>query len=153
MTFKSKTMNTLKKITLALLFISLSSMGQEIEKREKIKALKVAYLTSELSLTATEAEKFWPIYNEFENKQFEIRYTKMRPLRTKINNSDLSDKEIQNILLQFESYEEELHQNKKKLDNSLNSILSPSKILKLKLAEGNFNKKLLQRYKENASKK
>lgn len=34
------------------------------EWREKMKAEKVAYITSKVGLTVAEAEKFWPVYNE-----------------------------------------------------------------------------------------
>lgn len=36
---------------------------------EKIKAEKVAFITSEVGLTAKEAEAFWPIYNKVEAEQ------------------------------------------------------------------------------------
>jgi Spy/CpxP family protein refolding chaperone len=146
-------MITLKKIIAICLFISVAAMGQEKERREKIKALMVGYITNEISLTSTEAEKFWPIYNEFENKQFEIRFKKIRPLRIKIDRDNLSEKETQNLLYEYEKYEEELHQNRKKLHTSLANILTPNKLLKLKLAEESFNKKLLQHYKKKMSKK
>jgi len=37
-------------------------VGKE-ERQERIKALKVAYITRELSLTEREAQVFWPVYN------------------------------------------------------------------------------------------
>ena len=41
--------------------------GQNGGKREqKIKALYVAYVTQELNLTETEAQKFWPVHAQFE---------------------------------------------------------------------------------------
>ena len=36
---------------------------------EKIKAEKVAFITSEVGLTSKEAEAFWPIYNKVEEEQ------------------------------------------------------------------------------------
>lgn len=36
---------------------------------EKIKAEKVAFITSEVGLTSKEAEAFWPIYNRIEEEQ------------------------------------------------------------------------------------
>ena len=36
---------------------------------EKIKAEKVAFITSEVGLTAKEAEAFWPVYNKIEEDQ------------------------------------------------------------------------------------
>jgi hypothetical protein len=44
------------------------------EKREKIKILKVTF--DNWDLTTREAEKFWPIYNTSDDKQFEIRHQK-----------------------------------------------------------------------------
>jgi hypothetical protein len=48
-------------------------------------------LTTELDLTTSEAEKFWPIYNTFDDKQFEIRHQKMRTYKNRMNSSALSD--------------------------------------------------------------
>ena len=59
----------------------------------------------------------------------------------------LSDKEAATILSQMESGEDELYQEKKKYMASLKTIISPIKILKLKKAEENFNRKLLQQYR------
>jgi len=41
----------------------------EPKRGEKVEALKRAFITSELSLTPVEAEKFWPIYNAHEETQ------------------------------------------------------------------------------------
>ena len=48
------------------------------QKKEQVKSLKVAFITSELDLTADESVKFWPLYNAFDEKQSEIRRTKMK---------------------------------------------------------------------------
>ncbi|WP_321538430.1 hypothetical protein [Flavobacterium piscinae] len=71
----------MKKSTIYTLFICLifTSTGfAQGGKRDKVKALKTAFITNELSLTSQEAEKFWPIYNAFEDKQFELRHEKMK---------------------------------------------------------------------------
>lgn len=36
-----------------------------IERRQKLEVLKVAYFTKHLSLSTEEAEKFWPLYNNY----------------------------------------------------------------------------------------
>jgi hypothetical protein len=46
----------------------------------------------------------------------------------------------------MESYDDDLYLAKKKFVGSLKGILSPIKILKLRRAEDNFNRKLLQQY-------
>ena len=58
-----------KTLALALLFTTFLSFGQHNkESREKIKALKVAYLTQELKLNVVEAQQFWPLYHKHKEK-------------------------------------------------------------------------------------
>ena len=37
-------------------------------KRERIEALRVAFITQKLNLTPDESQKFWPVYNEYQDK-------------------------------------------------------------------------------------
>jgi hypothetical protein len=59
----------------------------------------------------------------------------------------MSDKEASALLAQMESNEDELCQSRKKFIASLKGVLSPIKIIKLKKAEDDFNRKLLQQYR------
>jgi len=137
-----------------VLLVSVNTFGQSgrllREKKEQIKAMKVAYITSELSLTPEEAAKFWPLYNAFEDKQHEIRAQKLKGYLDRIDDEsfdNVSEKEAATLLAQMESTEDELHQAKKKFIASLKGVISPLKILKLKKAEEGFNRKLLQQYR------
>lgn len=151
-------MKNYKLITVALFFISIATFAQDgpikqrfKEKKEQIKALKVAYITNELDLTPEEAAKFWPLYNAFEDKQQEIRKQKMKAfLDRKDDNSidKLTEKEATTMLNQMESTEDELYQLKKKFIANLKGVLPAVKILKLKKAEEEFSKKLLQQYRD-----
>ena len=121
------------------------------EKREKIKALKVAFLTEKLALSSEEAQKFWPIYNAFEEKQFEIRYKKLKGLGNQLKDNSgekILDKEALQLIAQFESYEDELHGLKKKFIKDLLVVLSPKKVILLKKYEDEFNRKLLRQMRE-----
>jgi len=143
-------MKTTKIVTLLLLLISTVFYAQE-PKKDKFKALKVAFITKELDLTSAEAEKFWPVYNAFDDKQFEIRFNKMKGIKQKLEKQDintLTDKEATVLLAQIESAEDELYQNKKKFMQNIKSIISPVKIIKLKKAEDDLNKKLLKQYRD-----
>jgi Spy/CpxP family protein refolding chaperone len=131
--------------------------GQRVrEKRNEVKALKIAFITEELALTTDEATKFWPIFNAFENKQQEIRKQKLKGYLNKMDSNTidkLSDKEATNLLVKMENAEDEIHQNKKNLTKSLQNIISPIKILKLKKAEQDFNKKVLKQLRNKRLKK
>jgi hypothetical protein len=144
----------LKKLfTLFLFFVatSLVAQGGLREKKEQVKALKIAFITNELDLTAEEAARFWPIYNKFDEKFFELRHEKMRAILGPKNEDrldNLTEKEASQLLIQMENAEEELHQLRKKYFMSLKGIIPAYKIIKLKKAEEDFNKKLLQQYRD-----
>ena len=152
-------MKTKNIFTILLLSLSISFYAQGkkmLEKKEQIYALKVAFITNNLSLTSTEAEKFWPIYNSFEQKQFELKRQKSIFFIKKMNDETLNkmlDKEALAVLTQIEASEDEMFQLRKKLIISLKNILSPVKIIKLKKAEEEFNKKLLQQYRNKGTKR
>ncbi len=147
------------KILLILLFLfSIHSFAQSPmnEKKEQIRALKVGFITNELSLTTDEAAKFWPMYNSFDDKQFELRHQKMKAFKARMNDDALdkmSEKEASALLAQMENNEDELYQLRKKFIDNLQGVLSPIKIIKLKKAEDDFNRKLLQQYRNKGPKK
>ncbi len=130
-----------------LLLASVMSYGQG--KRDKIRSLKVAFITEALALTPAEAEKFWPLYNAFEDRQFDIRKQKLRNLHDRFdaNPESLTDKEALALLTDMDETEEQLHETRKKFSQSLRGVLSPVKILKLRKAEDDFNRRLLRQYR------
>jgi len=144
---------------LLLLFVSFNfyAQGENMkEKREQIKALKVAFFTTELDLTSNEAEKFWPLYNAFDNKQFELRHQKMRSFRKRMDQEtldNLSEKEASALLAQMESSEEDLFLLRKKFNASLKGVLPSIKIIKLRKSEEDFNRKLLHQYRDKGPRK
>ena len=139
-------------LPIILLFISSVSFSQDFkEKREKVKALKVAYITEQLELTTEEAQKFWPLYNAFDDKQSELRHEKMRSILDQFkpgNVEKLSEKDASNSLIQMEKIEEDLFNLKKKFIKDLQSVISAKKIIKLKKAEEDFNRELLKQMRE-----
>ena len=139
-------------LPIILLFISTVSFSQDFkENREKVKALKVAYITEQLELTTEEAQKFWPLYNAFDDKQAELRHEKMRAILDRFkpgNVEKLSEKDASNSLIQMEKIEEDLFNLKKKFIKDLQSVISAKKIIKLKKAEEDFNRELLKQMRE-----
>lgn len=150
-------MKNIKLLFLLFFTYNISVMAQTEmkDKKEQIKAMKVAYITSELNLNSDEAAKFWPIYNAFDEKQFKLKHEKMQMYKNKLENNvseQMSDKEASVLLAQMEKTEDELYQLRKKFNTDVKSVLSPVKILKLKKAEEEFNRKLLKQYRNKGSK-
>jgi Spy/CpxP family protein refolding chaperone len=142
-------------LSILIVFISLNAVAQDgsfiRKKREQLKSMKVAFITNELDLTPDESAKFWPLFNAYEDKQQEIKKQRLKGYLDRMDDDSfdkLSDKEATTMLAQIESSEEELYQARKKFVASLKGVISPLKILKLKKAEENFNRKLLKQYRD-----
>lgn len=136
-----------------LLFVSTVSFSQGFRgKKEKVKALKVAYITDELNLTTEEAQRFWPIYNAFDDKQAELRHEKMKAILDRFEPGSvekLSEKDASSLLVQMEIIEETLFALRKKFIKELQSVLPVKKIIRLKKAEDDFNRQLLRQMRDN----
>lgn len=120
----------MKKYLLILLIIfgSFSFVSaQNGQNAEKIQALKIAFITQKLQLTSSEAEKFWPVYNNYENE--------IRQLRSR-HNADVLDNE------------EKLLDIRKKYKPSFEKILGPQRLNDLYNAERDFRNVLIRRLKE-----
>ena len=145
-------------LSVCLLLLSVTFYAQNgnlKQKKEQLKAMKTAFITNEIGLTSAEAEKFWPVYNAYDNKQFELRQRKLKAFQQRINDGSInamSDKEATSFLTQMEDTEEELFQLRRRLIENLRGIISPLKIIKLKKAEEDFNRKLLRQYRNKGKK-
>lgn len=150
-------MKTAKLLSTLAFLLTIVAMGQPRlnQKREQIKALKIAYITDELKLTQEEATKFWPLFNAYEEKQKSFRKERIRSFMDQSGTSNIdkmTEKEAASILNDIENSEEDAYQNRKKFVASLKPILPATKILKLKKAEEGFNKKLLKQFRDKTGK-
>jgi Skp family chaperone for outer membrane proteins len=140
-------------ITLFLVLGILSHSKAQENHRERIQAYKTAYITQELDLSAQEAEKFWPIYNDYEKKMFSAKILKVREEREKIAQQggldNLTDKQAKEALNHLFQNEKDQLKIKEALYKELDGVLSPVKLLKLHKAESDFNKKLLSEFRKN----
>ncbi len=144
----------MKKIYLFLftvIFFSLTINAQDKKGKEKIRALKIAYLTEKLDLTSTESEKFWPLFNDYHKKRRELFSFEKHEIKDRIKNgydiNDLSNKEAETILTKIVNNREQLYKNKISFHKKLHAILPAKKILVLEITEREFNKKLMHKLK------
>jgi hypothetical protein len=116
-------------------------------KREKIKAQKVAFLTQSLDLSVSEAQLFWPVYNEYDKKVEKINI-EMRKMFSKEKTDNISDKEAEVLLDKYIDFETQEANLKKEYNSKFKSVLPPKKVLKLYISEREFHRKLLKDLKE-----
>ena len=138
-----------KFILLVLLLITSLSYSQNGRKLERIKALRIAYISNKLDLTTEEAQKFWPVFNTFDTKQFDLRLKK-KQLMIKLkpeNSGSISDKDMSNLLNESEDLDNEIQLNRRTFIKNLQGIISAQKILILKQLEDDFKNEILKQIK------
>jgi len=129
------------------------SLSAQIRKgsRDKIKMLKISYLTDRLKLTPDEAQKFWPVYNIHDKKKHELKFKLRSEIKKAIKENEninaVSENDAERLIslkLTTEKKIYELHEN---FIIKIKKILSYKKIIQLELAEMEFGRKLLNRYR------
>ena len=114
------------------------------KKREKIEVQKIAFITKQLDFTPEEAQKFWPVYNQFSEAKEQL-YEQSRKNRKDID--DLSESEIEKLIDNHIILDQKKLDQKKKYHAEFKKILSNKKIAKLYHTEQMFKKDLLKRLK------
>ena len=133
-----------------MIFFKSQAFSQAEPYLERIESMRIAFFTEKLALTPAEAEKFWPVFNDYTNRKEKINIERRNLYRYIMRNDNfLTDKEIsesleKNLSLQKEETELIVVFNQKFLD-----ILPPKKVLKIYLAENQFKAHILNQIKEN----
>ena len=130
-----------------LLFFCVFTLGGSAafaqDRSENVEAAKVAYITDKIELTPEQAQKFWPVYNEYESKRREL----MRNYRGgyRRNLDEVSEQEAkERIEEMFDTKEKELALEKEYVAK-YQRIISTKQVIQLYRAEREFTKLLLKR--------
>jgi hypothetical protein len=116
------------------------AQGRPAEAAQKVRAMKVAFITERMNLTPEEAEKFWPLQKAFEAEQKKIR-EKYQPER---DLSGLSEVEVEQQLNNIFEMEEQVTRLKKEYFVKFKRVLPIRKLALYYRAETEFNKGLIR---------
>ena len=102
----------------------------QAQNGNRLEALKIAYITNKLNLSPEEAQKFWPIYNQY---ALELKVARLKAINNKSSEIEL-DENILNI--------------RKKYSVLFSQVLSPAKVdtfFKSEKEFGHFVEKEMER--------
>ncbi|TAD85949.1 MAG: hypothetical protein EAY75_10005 [Bacteroidetes bacterium] len=51
------------------LLLQIAAYAQPPQREEMLESLRIAYITKQLELSGEEAQKFWPVYNSYQQEQ------------------------------------------------------------------------------------
>lgn len=138
----------MKKYTLTIVFALFlgavyAQRGGEKYDPEKLKAAKVAFITTRLDLNSEQAEKFWPIYNEFSDKR-EGMIRQMAELNNR-REQPISEAEAKSRVEKRFELQQQLLNEEKSFVSKVSSVLSYNQIFLLNGLSRDFARHIYQR--------
>ena len=134
-------------IIVPLLFLFQQSFGQDRDARQKIESARIALITERLGLTPEQAEKFWPIYNEYNNHRREL-VQELQDARRNVDMKNLSEEQGQALVKLGMDIRERQLMLEKNYAQRLNQVITTQQILSLRKAEEDFRRMIIQRLEE-----
>ncbi len=133
--------------TLLTLLISMSVFAQSQEVMDKIESAKIALITQRLELSPEQAEKFWPVYREYSEKQREI-HSDFQNLRRSYRPETATEDESRKMVEKGHQIKERMVQLDKQYSDRMLNVINNRQLLRLREAENDFRKELMQRLKQ-----
>jgi hypothetical protein len=134
---------TVMVLMVLLIFPVVRSSAQN-SNLEKLNAFKIGFFTKRLDLTSAEAEKFWPVYNEYQDQRNKLQLEKALIIRNfNRNQSSLNDIQLTEmgdkliaLITRESSLEVEFHKK-------LKEIFPPAKVIQFYQVENQYKAQLL----------
>jgi hypothetical protein len=105
----------------------------------RIKSLKIAHLTERLNLSSEDATKFWPIYNQFEDKKLALQ-KEIAKLEVSL---EMDDKEANAFILKSMENAQKLVNLRQEQINALKGVLSIQQLAMLQISDRDFGRMVL----------
>ncbi|MEP0714237.1 hypothetical protein [Algoriphagus sp.] len=144
-----------KYISIAILFFlglgtTFAQRSDERYDKEKLEAARVAFITTRLDLRPEQAEKFWPIYNVFDETRDKI-LKEMSELG-RVKDIKLSEAEAKARIGKKFELQRKLIADEEKFVKDLSSVLTYNQIIQLNGLSREFARHIYQRHKREDSK-
>lgn len=134
------------RLIVVVIVLLLQSNSKAQERREKLEAMKVAFITEQLNLTVIEAQAFWPVYNEYQQKKKDLHKDREQGRKDfKENFSTLTEVEAEKMVDEDIVFRQKELDLLKTLHLKLKQILPAKKIALLYKAELDFKKQMLEK--------
>lgn len=129
---------------------AVTSFAQPATKRDKIEALRVSFISSKVTLTNQEAQLFWPLYNEYNDKLDNLKKSFRQQFVKDVDFNALSDKEAEAYLIAELVVKQKEYELSKEYYEKFKKVLPVKKILLIRRAEEDFRKELIKNIKGNS---
>lgn len=124
--------------------------GSPDDLGEKYYSQKIAFITNAMNLTPEESTLFWPLYNEFNDKEKELT-SEFKKFRHEMKNKDaeLTEDEAKEALLFYQNHMTKMNNLHIEYENKFLQVVPAKKVLLLLYAEKDFRRELLKKLGEH----
>jgi hypothetical protein len=142
--YKFETMKRGVIVLMIMLMFPVIRSAAQNPNLEKLNVYKIAFFTRRLNLTSQEAEKFWPVYNEYQKQKNLIQQEKVTLIRDfNQNENTLNDNQLTELgdkliatIVQESSLAVTYHKK-------LKEVLPPAKVIRFYQVENQYKAQLL----------
>jgi len=135
----------------AISFFSFLSMNAQ-DGNDKIESMKIGFLTKRLQLTTEEAQKFWPVYNQYDAEKKQVRQSTIGAIKDMKDDGDFTNAEAEQAITKYIEFKAKDLDLTKKYVIEFRKILPATKIAKLVTAEEHFKKMLMKQAQQGGPK-
>ncbi len=135
-------------ILVICLLVSSYAQAQKKGNKERVKALRIAFITDKLQLTTEESEKFWPLYNEYASKRKALRDEYRKDKGTEELTNDEAERQIDANL----ENQEKMIRLKRSYIEKFKKVLPAKKVAQLGKAEREFKSAILKERRKRKGK-
>ncbi|HLF34062.1 MAG TPA: hypothetical protein VI583_07485 [Cyclobacteriaceae bacterium] len=140
-----------KTVLISLLFLlclsGISLKAQDNDALNKIESARIALITERLGLTPEQAERFWPVYNEFIQKRKELQQG-LKQEREGVDMNNLTEEEGQRLMDMAMDIKQRQLDLEKAYSQRLQHIISAQQVMALRKAEEDFRRMIIERLQE-----
>lgn len=118
---------------------------------EKIEALKVAFLSQKMNLSSKQAEKFWPIYNDYQKEMQQLVNERKQFNQANKAAGSVSDTKADQNLDQEFVFRQKALAIQEKYKNEFLQVLPAHKVSTFYKSEGEFRNRLIRELSNRGS--
>ncbi|MGY6523053.1 MAG: Spy/CpxP family protein refolding chaperone [Mongoliitalea sp.] len=131
-------------LTSFFILMSLDGFAQRQEQRsydrEKLESARIAFITNRLDLRPEQAEKFWPLFNQYNEQRSAIMETLVSLNRTSMDN--MSDAQAKDIIQKRLNHQQKMLDLEVTFMESITKVISPKQAVQLSGVNREFTRQI-----------
>lgn len=128
----------------------INAQSARSERQETLQQQKMTFFNEKLQLTQAESVKFWPVYNDYQNRRDKITRDRNTLLQYyEANLANMSETEASGLIQKYITFQKEETVLLESYTERFMKILPAAKVMRIYLMELDFKKWLLENLRQN----